>query len=178
MFSIVTKPCFEKRPGNISVEAFFNKKMVLHLAGADNNANSELNNIIHNSISQGVETGSWFNAELTDGLGKILDTTTDEIQLAYKQALLDSNNIGWHYWPYKKLGSERNIVTFSKPTYYDSVITYANAPKKNFEDIRKKRPANTIEIQKALDAFLENCRFKNCIQNIGYIKALGFKPTE
>ncbi|MFT3680756.1 MAG: cellulase family glycosylhydrolase [Ferruginibacter sp.] len=91
---------------------------------------------------------------------------------------LDSNNIGWHYWPYKKLNNTKGIVTFSKTAYYDSVIQYANTPRKNFEEIRKYRPSNTAEIKKALDDFLENCRFKNCTQNTGYIKALGFKPTE
>ncbi|MDP9229970.1 MAG: glycoside hydrolase family 5 protein, partial [Bacteroidota bacterium] len=90
--------------------------------------------------------------------------------------MLDSNNIGWHFWPYKKINNTRGIVTFSKPDYYDSVKVYADTPKNNFEDIRKHRPANTAEIKKALDGFLENCLFKNCIQNTGYIKALGFTP--
>jgi endoglucanase len=88
--------------------------------------------------------------------------------------MLDSNLISWHFWPYKKINNTRGIVTFSKPTYYDSVIAYANTVKKNFEDIRKHRPANMEEIKKALDGFLENCRFKNCTPNTGYIKALGF----
>jgi endoglucanase len=92
------------------------------------------------------------------------------------RTMLDSSFIGWHFWPYKKINNTRGIVTFNKPASYDSVIVYANTPKKNFEDIRKHRPANKEEIQKALDGFLENCQFKNCTQNTGYIKALGFVP--
>lgn len=92
--------------------------------------------------------------------------------------MLDSNYIGWHFWPYKKVNNARGVVTFSKPAYYDSVIAYANTPKKNFEEIRKKMPADRQQIQKALDGFLENCQFKNCTQNTGYIKALGFVPKE
>jgi aryl-phospho-beta-D-glucosidase BglC (GH1 family) len=80
--------------------------------------------------------------------------------------MLDSSLVGWHFWPYKKINNTRGIVTFNKPAYYDSVIVYANTPKKNFEDIRKHRPDQT-EIQKALDGFLENCQFKNCTQNTG-----------
>jgi endoglucanase len=90
--------------------------------------------------------------------------------------MLDSNTIGWHYWPYKKMENTRGIVQIVKPAYYDSIIAYANAPRINFADIRKYRPSNIIEIRKALDEYLENCRFKNCIQNPGYIKALGFTP--
>ncbi len=92
--------------------------------------------------------------------------------------MLDSVNIGWHYWPYKKIENTKGIVTFKKPVYYDSVIVYANTPRNNFADIRKHRPSDINEIKKALDGFLENCRFKNCIQNTGYIKALGFVPNK
>lgn len=90
--------------------------------------------------------------------------------------MLDSNAIGWHYWPYKKMENTRGIVRINKPAYYDSVIAYANAPKINFGDIRKYRPSNMNEIKKTLDEYLENCKFKNCLQNPGYIKALGFTP--
>ncbi len=90
--------------------------------------------------------------------------------------MLDSNNVGWHYWPYKKLSSTRGIVTFDKPAYYDSVIAYADSPKVSFADIRKFRPTDIEKIKKALDGFLENCRFTNCRKNSGYIKALGFSP--
>jgi len=91
---------------------------------------------------------------------------------------LDSCGIGWHYWPYKKLDNTKGIVTFSKPAGYDAVIAYANTPKKNFEEIRKNIPADKTEIHAALNGFLENCRFKNCIQNVGYIRALGFVPGQ
>lgn len=92
--------------------------------------------------------------------------------------MLDSNNIGWHFWPYKKINNTRGIVTFNKPAYYDSVSTYANAVRFNFGDVRKHRPADIAEIKKTLNSFLQNCRFENCIQNKGYINALGFKPVQ
>jgi aryl-phospho-beta-D-glucosidase BglC (GH1 family) len=90
--------------------------------------------------------------------------------------MLDSNQIGWHYWPYKKIDNTRGIVQFNKPEGYDSVIHYANQPKKNLEAVRQARPQQISIIKKALNDFLENCRFKNCFQNIGYIKALNFNP--
>jgi endoglucanase len=92
--------------------------------------------------------------------------------------MLDSNYIGWHYWPYKKINNTRGIVTFARPAYYDSVIAYANTSRKNFEDIRKHQPANREEIEKAMAGFLQNCQFANCTQNEGYIKALGFVPRK
>jgi len=88
---------------------------------------------------------------------------------------LDENNIGWHYWPYKKMNNTKGIITFNVPDHYDQVIQYADTTKKNFAMIRALRPQTVSEIQAALDGFLENCKFKNCIPNEGYIKALGFK---
>jgi hypothetical protein len=87
---------------------------------------------------------------------------------------LDENNIGWHYWPYKKMDNTKGIITFKIPQYYDQVIQFADTTRKSFEDIRNTRPKNTEEIEAALNGFLENCRFKNCMPNEGYIKALGF----
>jgi len=125
-------------------------------------------------IQDYIDFGNKYNVPIYCG-------ETGENEDAWVEAFrktLDSNNIGWHYWPYKKLDNTKGIVSFNKPAGYDSVIVYGNTAKKNFEDIRKNKPANIAEIKKALDGFLENCRFKNCLQNMGYIKALGFKPKE
>lgn len=92
--------------------------------------------------------------------------------------MLDSNNIGWHYWPYKKINNTKGIVTFDKPEGYDAISAYADSSKYNFAEIRKNRPADIEVVKKALNGFLENCRFVNCRQNKGYISALGFKPKE
>ena len=92
--------------------------------------------------------------------------------------MLDSNNIGWHFWPYKKLDNTRGIVTFSRPPYYDSLIAYADTVRGTFSQVRKYRPADIAEIKKAMEGYLENCLFKNCTQNTGYIRALGFKPVQ
>lgn len=125
-------------------------------------------------IQDYIDFGNKYNVPLYCG-------ETGENDDAWVEAFrktLDSSNIGWHYWPYKKLDNTKGIASFNRPAGYDSVIAYANTAKKNFEDIRTNKPADIEEIKKALDGFLENCRFKNCIQNTGYIKALGFKPTE
>ncbi len=89
---------------------------------------------------------------------------------------LEQNNVGWHFWPYKKLDNTAGIVTFAKPQYYDEIIKYADTSRAKFDEIRKARPANMEQIKQALNGFLENCTFKNCLENTGYIKALGLVP--
>jgi len=89
--------------------------------------------------------------------------------------VLEKNNIGWHYWPYKKIDNTKGIMTFSIPKNYDTVILYADTLRNSFEEIRKARPKNIELVKQALDGFLNNCKFSNCTPNKGYIEALGFK---
>jgi aryl-phospho-beta-D-glucosidase BglC (GH1 family) len=88
---------------------------------------------------------------------------------------LEENNIGWHFWPYKQIDNTRGIVTFKVPQFYDEVMHFADTSRNSFEKIRNTRPQNSAEVQQAFNGFLENCQFKNCIPNKGYISALGFK---
>ncbi|MBS1598095.1 MAG: cellulase family glycosylhydrolase [Bacteroidetes bacterium] len=87
--------------------------------------------------------------------------------------LLEQNNIGWHYWPYKKMNNTAGIITFDTPVGYQEIILYADTAKVNFEAIRKFRPKDINAVKKALDGFLDNSQFKNCKPNVGYISALG-----
>jgi endoglucanase len=98
---------------------------------------------------------------------------TDEWIMSFRK-LLEENNIGWHFWPYKKMESPKNIVSVKKPLFYDSLIKYAETPRASFKDIRSLNP-NREEIKKALNEFLNNCRFENCLSNNGYTEALGLK---
>lgn len=86
--------------------------------------------------------------------------------------LLEKNDFGWCFWPYKKMDSSRGMVQFAKTKEWEEIIKYAEAPKKNFEEIRKLKPAKEI-VRKALTDLLENIKFQNCTINDGYLKALG-----
>jgi beta-glucosidase len=85
---------------------------------------------------------------------------------------LDDNNISWGFWPYKKMDAASCLVTFNRPDGYDEVIKFADSSRSSFADIRKNYPADISVIEKALNDFLEMCRFENCRINEGYLKAL------
>jgi len=91
--------------------------------------------------------------------------------------LLEQNNIGWHYWPYKKMTNTRGIITFETPPGYKEIISYADTTRSSFELIRKYRPKNIDAVRKALDGFLTNSLFQNCTPNGGYVNALGLKAN-
>lgn len=99
---------------------------------------------------------------------------TDEWVKDFKNTL-EKNNIGWHYWPYKKLDNTRGIITFDEPDGYDRIIEYTEKLRADFEAIRKAAPEDREKIKQSLNGFLKNCSFENCKPNIGYMEALGFK---
>ena len=96
---------------------------------------------------------------------------TDEWIHEFHQ-MLDSNNIGWHFWPYKKMSNTRCMVSFKQPDDYKLISAYADTSRSSFKEIQEYRPHDTATIKKALAEFLVNCRFENCYLNKGYIKAL------
>ncbi len=88
--------------------------------------------------------------------------------------LLEENNIGWCFWPYKKMDSESCVLSITKTTEFDSIITFANSNYVSYKDIREKKPSDNI-VKKALQDYLENMLTKNCKLNNEYLKALGLK---
>ncbi len=86
--------------------------------------------------------------------------------------LLEKYNIGWCFWPYKKLESDRGIVSIKKTPEFDLIIEFANSDIITFEGIRENRP-DIGKVKKALKDYLQNCKFENCKINQAYLKALG-----
>ena len=67
------------------------------------------------------------------------------------------------------------MVKIKEPENWDMIIKYTELPRGNFKQIREARPDQEL-VKKALAQFIENCKFKSCTKNEGYIKALGMKP--
>lgn len=98
---------------------------------------------------------------------------TDEWVASFR-SLLEKNNIGWCFWPYKKMDSTSGVVSVNKPEGWDAVVAFADGPRATFEEVRRNRPPRDV-VKKALDGYLENIKVENCKVNEGYLKALGLK---
>jgi endoglucanase len=94
--------------------------------------------------------------------------------IASFRTLLEEHDTGWCFWPYKKLDATSSIVSINLPAEWDAIITFAEGPRKTFEEVRKNRPPKA-KVQKALSDYLERMKFANCRVNQGYLKALGLK---
>lgn len=95
---------------------------------------------------------------------------TDEWISSFR-TLLETNNIGWCFWPYKKLDATSCPVSIGLPSDWSAIVDYAEGPRLTFEDVRKHRPPKE-KAQKALNDYLERIKFANCRVNRGYLKAL------
>jgi hypothetical protein len=124
--NVLTKPCYSKTRFNISIDTFFKSHIALKLQKANKNLDDELNEVIRSSAYTEVENGSWIYLELTDALGKMLDTTKNAEALEYKTALLQPDNmvlirsaamtdVSFYVHPQKPISEKLKTLLLQKP---------------------------------------------------------------
>jgi endoglucanase len=98
---------------------------------------------------------------------------TDE-WIAQFVSTLEKNNIGWAFWPYKKMEKSSAVVSIIPPPDWQEIVEFAKLPRgsANVEARLKDRPEQQT-ITRAFAGFLESIRLQNCRVNAGYLKALG-----
>jgi aryl-phospho-beta-D-glucosidase BglC (GH1 family) len=97
---------------------------------------------------------------------------SDEWMAAFCKTMVESN-IGWTFWPYKKINNS-SFAGITPPGGWDKVVAFSEAPRATFKEIREARP-DQQEAWKAMQGFIENSKFKNNVIQKGYITALGLK---
>lgn len=98
---------------------------------------------------------------------------TDEWQAAFVKVMCE-NNIGYTFWPYKKLDGSC-MMAVSRPAEWDSIIVkYSETPRGTYKEFREARP-DQQKARALLKEFLENCRMENCKPQEGYIRSMGLK---
>ncbi len=89
--------------------------------------------------------------------------------------LMNKNNIGWTYWPYKKMGSSRCMRTIPNPENWEKIVEFTQDPRLTYREIRTVRPDQNM-VKEAMMQLVENMKFKNTQLNEGYISAMGMNP--
>lgn len=87
--------------------------------------------------------------------------------------VLEENNIGYTFWPYKKIG-DQSFVSIREPANWKLIQDFAAAPRVTYRDIYIARP-NQDSARVVINNFIENVKFENCIVNKEYIKSLRLK---
>jgi hypothetical protein len=89
--------------------------------------------------------------------------------------LLDAHQIGWCFWPYKKIEAASCVATFAAPKDWPLIVKYAESARgDDFGAIRRALPPLEVG-RRALAELLENIRFEKCRTNAGYLRALGLE---
>ncbi len=78
-------------------------------------------------------------------------------------ALVERNEIGWAWWPHKKVGSASCVLTFQRPEEFKKIVDYWNRA--------GERPSREIAA-KALFTLAENAKAANCRFNADVVRAL------
>lgn len=100
---------------------------------------------------------------------------TDE-WIAQFTKTLESNEISWTFWPYKKMDATSSIVSFSRPAHWDDIVKFAQMPQVTGDNEKLIAARPSIEVaNQALAELLQKIRFSECRVNSGYIQALGMK---
>jgi len=100
---------------------------------------------------------------------------TDEWIAQFVKAL-EKNNIGWAFWPYKKMEKSSAVVSIIPPADWGKIVEFARLPRgtAHVEERLKARPEQQA-ITRAFAELLESVRPQKCRVNEGYLKALGMK---
>lgn len=84
--------------------------------------------------------------------------------------LMEEVNIGYTFWPYKKVGNEC-FASIVAPEGWERVKAFAANPRVGYFDIYRARP-NQDSMKVVLNQFIENIKLKNCQVNQDYIRSL------
>lgn len=99
---------------------------------------------------------------------------TDEWIAAWTRLMI-KNNIGYHYWPYKKMGSPRSMVTIPTPENWDVIVDFAEGPRDTYEAVQANRPDQEL-VKKVMMEYISNLKLAKCEVNEGYIRAMAIEP--
>ena len=89
--------------------------------------------------------------------------------------VMESQNIGWTYWPYKKMNATSCMKQIKMPEKWELIRAYAAADRGSFKKIRDNKVSQDVA-KAAMNELLENAKFENCVTNEGYTRAMGMKP--
>lgn len=98
-----------------------------------------------------------------------LGHNTDEWQESFSRTL-EANNIGYTFWPYKKLG-DSCMMGIDRPEGWDKVVTFSETPRTSYAEIRDNRP-DADSVRMAMKEFIRNSRFENCRPQESYIRSI------
>lgn len=116
------------------------------------------NPAVLNNIGKYLNYQKRFNAPIWVGETGERDNTIYWATTEYFEA----NNIGWCFWPWKKMDADNCPVSVKRPKQWDAIAAYS----------RGEAKPTTETAQKAFDELLTNIRLENCIYHTNVVNAM------
>lgn len=92
--------------------------------------------------------------------------------LAQFRGTLEQHQVGWFFWPYKKMKTDSCVALVATPKNWEQIVAWADGLGLDGEARRKLRPSREVARQAFAD-LLENVRYQQCVRQDSYLKALG-----
>ena len=87
--------------------------------------------------------------------------------------VMEENNIGWTFWPYKKIDNS-SFAGIKAPEGWESIVAFSEAPRSTYKEIRDARPEQE-KAKATLLEFIRNSRIEQCVIQKEYIQSLNLK---
>ena len=101
---------------------------------------------------------------------------TNEWQADFVKVMKQAN-IGYTFWPYKKLDGSC-MMGIQRPEVWDSVVVkYSETDRTTYKNLREARPNQQL-FRQQLDEFIRNCRLERCHKQEEYIRSLDMTPRQ
>jgi Cellulase (glycosyl hydrolase family 5) len=110
------------------------------------------------SIGRYLDYRKRFNAPVWVGETGERDSTIYWATTDYFEA----NNIGWAFWPWKKLDADNCPVSIKRPAQWDAIVAYS----------RGEAKPSSETAQNAFDELLKNIRLENCVSHPAVVNAM------
>jgi len=109
-------------------------------------------------IGQYLDYRKRFNAPVWVGETGERDSTIYWATTEYFEA----DNIGWSFWPWKKMDADNGPISVKRPTQWDAIVAYSRGGAK----------PSSETAQSAFDDLLKNLRLENCVYHSTVVNAM------
>jgi hypothetical protein len=94
-------------------------------------------------------------------------------------AMLERKQVGWCFWPYKKMEKPSVVVSFAKPAHWDEIVALAAMTTGTGEAEKRIAARPSVDhARQALDDWLNRIQVQQCTVNAGYLRALGLRTPK
>ena len=89
---------------------------------------------------------------------------------------IKSRGMGYTYWPFKKMNNWESLLGFDVPEEWESIVEFVKSPRETTAQLQIALKKVDIEkATKAMEEYLENCKFRNCFERSAVREGLQFR---